>query len=397
MLLRLWNYVKGYVIIIVEGYFLEKFVNICTRRQIFLWDVKKRKNSTMSMKVSIKGFKMLRPIAKKTGCRVRIQGRRGVPFVLYRYKKRKTFIAGAVLFIFLFYFMSSFIWSIEITGNEKLEAGAIMDRVYQLGVKPGVLKYRIDPQDIASNLMFDINELSWVSVVIKGTKVKIEVAEGVERPQLVDKNTPCDIVATKDGVIKSIIVKSGLEAVKVGETVKKGQVLISGTVPVKNQEDSPRVLHAIGDVIARTWYDAKEPVETKLIEKNRTGNQKDNLSLVLFSKKIDLFHTSSPYDEYDKASIEKNLSIGEDLVLPFGIVIERYYENNIIEKEISLDEAKKIAANNAYKKAAANLPKAARVVETSVNFIENEDGLLIAEAIIECLENIGYEREIGGN
>lgn len=43
MFLRLWNYIKGYVIIFVEGYFLEKFVNICTRRQIFLWDIKKKK------------------------------------------------------------------------------------------------------------------------------------------------------------------------------------------------------------------------------------------------------------------------------------------------------------------------------------------------------------------
>jgi len=397
MLLRLWNYLKGYVIIIVEGYFLEKFVNICTRRQIFLWDIKKRKNSTMSMKVSIKGFKMLRPIAKKTGCRVKITGRRGVPFVLYRYKRRKTFIAGAVLFVFLFYFMSSFIWSVEISGNEKLDTQIIMDKVYEMGVKPGTFKYRINPHDVANSLMFEIKELSWVSVVIKGTKVKVEVAEGVEKPKLVDKDTPCDIVAAKDGVIKSIIVKSGLEAVKVGETVKKGQVLISGTVPVKNQEGNPRVLHAIGDVIARTWYDAREPVETVLLEKSRTGRRKDDLSLMLFSKKIDLFHTNSPYGEYDKVTIEKNLSIGEDFVLPFGIVIQRYYENDITEKEISLDEAKRIAANNAYKKAAANLPKTARVVETSVNFIENEDGLLFAEAVIECLENIGYEREIGGN
>ncbi|AEV68081.1 sporulation protein YqfD [Acetivibrio clariflavus] len=397
MLLRLWNYVKGYVIIFVEGYFLEKFVNICTRRQIFLWDIKKRKNSSMSMKVSIKGFKMLRPIAKKTGCRVKIIGRRGVPFVLYRYKRRKTFVAGAVLFVLLFYFMTSFVWSIEVTGNEKLETEVIMDKVYQLGVKPGVLKYRINPHDVANSLRFDIKDLSWVSVVIKGTKVKIEVAEGVEKPKLVDKNTPCDIVAAKDGVIKSIIVKAGLEAVKVGETVKKGQVLISGTVPVKNQEDNPRILHAIGDVIARTWYDAREPVETKIFEKNRTGRKKDYLSVVIFSKKIGLFHAGLPYEEYEKVNIEKNLTIGEDLVLPFGIVIERYYENNIIEKEISLDEAKKIAANNAYKKVYSNLPKDAKIVDTSVNFIENEDGRIFAEAIIECLENIGYEREIGGN
>lgn len=397
MLLRLWNYIKGYVIIFVEGYFLEKFVNICTRRQIFLWDVKKIKNSTMAMKVSIKGFRLLRPIAKKTGCRVRIMRKRGFPFVLYRYKRRKTFIAGAILFVFLFYFMSSFVWSIEVEGNEKLATETIIDRVYELGVKPGVLKYRINPHDVASSLMFDINELSWVSVVIKGTKVKIEVSEGVEKPKLVKKDSPCDIVAVRDGVVKSIFVKSGLEAVKVGETVKKDQVLISGTVPVKNQEDNPRILHAIGDVIARTWYDASVPVETKVFEKIRTGRKKDNVSLVLFSKKIDLFHKNSPFGEYDQVNIEKSLSIGEDLALPFGMVIGRYYENNIIEKEITLDEAKKTAAGNAYKKASGNVPQDAQIVEINESFIEKDDGQIIAEVIIECLENIGYEREIGGN
>lgn len=397
MLLRLWNYIRGYVIIFVEGYFLEKFVNICTRRQIFLWDIRKRKNSTMSMKVSIEGFRMLRPIAKKTGCRVRIMRKRGVPFVLNRYKKRKTFIAGAVLFVFLFYFMTSFVWTIEVTGNEKLTSQFIMDKVSEVGVRPGVLKYRINPHDVANSLMFDVNELSWVSVVIKGTVLRIEVAEGVSKPKLVQKDKPCDIVATKDGVVKSIFVKAGLEAVKVGETVKKGQVLINGTVPVKNQEDNPRILHAIGDVMARTWYDGRQTVDTRLYERVRTGQKKDNVSLVLFSKKIDIFHKNSPFGEFDKVNIEKSLCIGEDFVLPFGMVIERYYENNVMEKELSLDEAKKLAANSAYKKVSEEIPKDARIVDSSLNFIEKEDGQIIAEVVIECLENIGYEREIGGN
>lgn len=358
---------------------------------------KEEKNSAMSMKISIKGFKMLRPIAKKTGCRVRILRKRGIPFVLHRYKRRKTFIAGAVLFVFLFYFMTSFVWTVEVTGNNKLATQIILDKVSAVGVKPGVLKYRVNPHDVSNNLMLDIKELSWVSVVIKGTKVKIEVAEAISKPKLVPKDSPCDIVAIKDGVIKSIFVKAGLEGVKAGDTVEKGQVLINGTVPIKNQEDSPRVLHALGDVMARTWYDGRQKVETNVVEKIRTGETKDNISLVLFSKKIDLFHKKVPFGEYDKVNIEKSLSIGEDLVLPFGMVIERYYENNMLEKEFDLDAAKKIAADNAYKEAAEDIPENAQIVNSTVNFIEDEDGQIIAEVVIECLENIGCEREIGGN
>jgi similar to stage IV sporulation protein len=121
ILLKLWNYFRGYVIIAVEGYFLEKFINICTHRQVFLWDIKKRKDRTMTLKVSINGFKLLRPISYKTKCRVKILKRCGLPFLKKRYGKRKAFMLGALVFIALFYCLTSFIWSVEITGNKDIE------------------------------------------------------------------------------------------------------------------------------------------------------------------------------------------------------------------------------------------------------------------------------------
>jgi len=58
--------------------------------------------------------------------------------------------------------------------------------------------------------------------------------------------------------------------------------------------------------------------------------------------------------------IKKNLSIGEEFVLPFGLVIERYYENDLVEADISLEDAKENAAGIAYRKAAENIPKVPR-------------------------------------
>lgn len=396
LLMRLWNYIRGYVIILVEGYFLEKFVNICIRRQILLWDIKRQKNSRMALKISIKGFKMLRPIAKKTGCRVKVLKKRGMPFVVNRYRSRKTFLLGAGVFIVLFYIMTSFVWTVEVTGNDRIETEVIIKRLSTMGVKPGILKYRVNPNDIANTIIMDVDGLSWVNVMVKGTKLKVEVAEGVDLPPMVPLNKPCDIVAKRDGVIKSISVKAGEEAVKEGETVKKGQLLISGSVPVKNEEGSPRKVHAMGAAMARTWYESKQPVELKVVEKIRSGNKKDNISLILFWNQIDLFHGKVSYRDFEKVEMKKSLSIGEDLVLPFGIVTRRYYENNVIEADISLDEAKKNAANIAYKEAAKDIPEGAKIVNKSLNFIEKENGEIIADVIIECLEDIGVTKEIGG-
>lgn len=394
LLLRLWNYIRGYVIIVVEGYFLEKFVNICTRRQILLLDIERNRNSKMTLKVSIKGFRMLKPVAKKTGCRVKIVKKHGLPFLINRYKSRKTFLLGAALFIVLFYIMTSFVWTIELTGNKEIESQVIIERLASLGVRPGVFKYRLNPEKIADRMIMDVDGLSYVSIVVRGTKVKVEVAEGVDVPPMVPLSEPCDIVAGKDGVIKSIIVKTGQAVVKEGDTVKKGQLLVSGNVPIKNMENNPRRVHAIGKIMARTWYESTQPVELRVVEKIRTGRKKDNISLVLFSKKIGLFRKKIEYSDYDRVETEKILSIGDNLVLPFGAVIETYYENETTEAEVSLEEAKENAARVALQKALENIPEGVQIIDRRIEFIEGENGEIFADVIIECLEDIGVKNEI---
>lgn len=396
LLLKLWNYVRGYVIILVEGYFLEKFVNICIRRQILLWDIKNRKNSSMTLCVSIKGFRMLRQVSRKTGCKVKILKKKGLPFMLHRYRGRKTFFFGAAVFVVLFYLMTSFVWTVEITGNQTVDTELILQKLEEMGVKPGAFKYGINPERISNNIIMDISKLSWVSVVIKGTKVRVEVAEAYDSPPLVPKDVPCNIVAKRDGVIKSIFVKAGIEAVKTGDTVKKGQLLISGTVPVKNQEGNPRIVHAIGTVNARTWYENRQPVETKIAEKVRTGNSKDCVSILLFDKRVGLFGKKVIFDEYDRVEIKKLLSIGKDLAFPFGVIIDRYYEKETIYAEYSLEDAKTNAAEKAYKEIMDQLPDEATVINREVSFKEAEDGSITAVVIIECIEDIGMTVEIGG-
>ncbi|MCX7842632.1 MAG: sporulation protein YqfD [Clostridia bacterium] len=396
LLLRLWNYIRGYVIILVEGFFLEKFINICIHRQIFLWDIKKLKNSTMRLKVSIPGFKLLRPVAKKTLCRVRIVRKKGLPFIMNRYKKRKAFVAGAFFFIALLYTLTSFVWTVEISGNKSLETEFILDKLASMGIKPGILKFGIDTESAASSLMLDIKELAWVGISVKGTKVRVEVAERKQPPEIVAKHIPCDIVALRDGIIKSIVVKAGQEKVKVGESVTKGQLLVSGAVETKNDQINTRLVHAIASIKARTWYEVRRRVESKAVMKERTGEKKDFYSLMLFTKRFDFFHGEAPYENFEKIEIKKRLSLGGDIELPFELITDRYYEVRLVEKELEIEEAKQSAMEEAYGEAVAAIPENAQIVSTGRNFIEDGQGGIDASVIIECIEEIGVAKEIGG-
>jgi len=396
LILRLWNYIRGYVIILVEGFFPEKFINICTHRQILLWDIRRRGGYGMILKMSIKGFRLLRPVARKTRCRVRILGKKGLPFIMHRYRRRKAFLTGAVLFILLFYFLTSFIWAVEIKGNKTLDTAYLEDKLALCGVKPGVLKFGINTDRVAGNMMLEVEELAWIGVAVRGTKVKVEVAERKKPPELVPLDKPCNIIARRDGVLRLVVAKAGQEMAKAGDTVLKGQVIISGMVKSQSDEKKIRMVHASGIIKARTWYEGNCPVETRITRNLRTGRVANRYSLLVFNRRIPLFPSKVDFEEYETVEIRKNLSLGEDLMLPFGLETERYYENEAVANEIDMDEAKRRAAESAWEDATEGLDPGAQIIKADRKFLQKENGALEANVIIECLEDIGEEMEIGG-
>ncbi len=397
LILRLWNYIIGYVIINVEGYFLEKFINICTHRSLRLWNVKWQKNSSVVMRLSVADFRKLRPVAKKTQCRVHILKKKGLPFLLQRYRSRKAFVIGAGICIIAFFLISSFIWDISVTGNSDVSTEAIMEKLQENGVMPGTLKYSVNTDELAESMMLQINELARISVVLRGTRIYIDVTERVKPPDIINKDTPCDIVAARDGVIYSIVAKEGMETVKIGDTVVKGQKLITGVVVNEKKPEAPLLLvHSMGAVRARTWYEASSNVEQNIVEARRTGMQKDLYSVVLFTKKFKLFHSKIPYNNSDHLEIRKKLALGANFVLPFELLIDQYYEYELQQKTIDIDTARGIAADKALELAQRQMPQNAEIVKK--NFVEEEDGSGVrsVKAIIECVEDIGVTQEIGG-
>ena len=85
----LLNLLLGYVRIEVEGYYVERFINICTNRKILIWNLKREKGVKLFLNIGIGDFKRLSNIAKKTKCKIKILKKRGIPFVI---KKEKSLL-----------------------------------------------------------------------------------------------------------------------------------------------------------------------------------------------------------------------------------------------------------------------------------------------------------------
>lgn len=396
LLLRLWNYLRGYVIILVEGYFIEKFINICTRRQILLWDVRVQQDQMVSMKLSINGFKLLRPVVRKTKCKVSLLKKVGLPFVFNRYRRRKAFFAGAVLFIISIYVMTSFIWSVDITGNKELQTTQLEQSLAKHGIRTGVLKYTVNADNAVAGMLLELRDISWISINVSGTRVKVELRERVKAPEIVPKDEPCDIIAIKDGMIKQVIATQGVEAAGEGDIVKKGQVLISGKIPLKEDEKKFKLVHAMGTVPARTWYEEAAPVRLTEVERLKTGKVVNHYTLNLFSWKLELLHRKPPFENYEAVQVKKKLSIGENLVFPIEWVTNSFYEEKLVNAYISEEAAKDAAAGKAYAKIMERIPDSAEIVKKDLKFVKDDTGMF-AKVMIECTEDIGTSKQIGGN
>ena len=110
----LFGYILGYVTITIEGYYIERFINICKNRKIAIWNLKRNGEISLTFRSGVKDFKGICNIAKKVKCKVKIKNKRGLPFLLHKYKKRKIFVILLILIVVLIVLSSNFVWNVDI-------------------------------------------------------------------------------------------------------------------------------------------------------------------------------------------------------------------------------------------------------------------------------------------
>jgi similar to stage IV sporulation protein len=388
---KLWNFFRGYVVIKIEGLRLEKFINYAISRGIYLWDIVRIDYTTLEAKVGLEGYKELRHIVKRAGCKVRIREKIGYPFFMHKIRARKMFTIGFIVSICIILCTTSFIWNIEITGNNKILREDIEKYLTDLGLYEGVFKYKLDIDDIENNMMIQMKNLAWVGIQIQGTKAIVEIVENVDPPQKIPKNMPCDIVARKKGVIEKLIAKNGDAIVMKGDIVEKGETLITGIITREGLDS--RYVHAFGEVFARTYYEENDEISLKKIRKIKTGNKFVRRIIKIGNNQIILSLGEIPYNNVIIEKKNKSLSNWRKIKIPVEIIIEEYYEA-IDQKEI-LDKntAKKALREKMTVNLVKKMPENIKVLNQDIKFIEEKDNIK-AKLTMEALEQIGTQQKI---
>ena len=401
--------VSNQVRCLVTGEETLRFVNLCRNNGIELRHLVRRENA-IQMEIDAENFKKLRPLVRKTHVKIHILNRHGPAFFFYRHKRRWWFLLGMMVFAGMIYILSLFVWQIDIDGNRKYTDALILQALAKMDVKTGCRKSEIDLPKIEEELRIMYNEITWVSASIAGTKLQIELREGdlkisgssgggqtgnvkrVENRENTPKtqngesetDLPANLVADEDAIITNLVVRRGTVAVRYGDEVKKGDVLIEGKVYIYNEDETLKkvdYLTAEGDVFGKYQELYEKHYQRKHEVRSYTGKNYRELGVAIVGKSFCL----PVWENILKKQLEENtlsevwswkkqFRLTPTFYLPFALEYTEYVPYENVVEEYTDEVIKKMAEEELQKYLNELEKKGVQIISNSVTISLDADG-----------------------
>ena len=401
--------VSNQVRCLVTGEETLRFVNLCRNNGIELRHLVRRENA-IQMEIDAENFKKLRPLVRKTHVKIHILNRHGPAFFFYRHKRRWWFLLGMMVFAGMIYILSLFVWQIDIDGNRKYTDALILQALAKMDVKTGCRKSEIDLPKIEEELRMMYNEITWVSASIAGTKLQIELREGdlkisgssgggqtgnVKRVENRENNPktqngesetdlPANLVADEDAIITNLVVRRGTVAVRYGDEVKKGDVLIEGKVYIYNEDETLKkvdYLTAEGDVFGKYQELYEKHYQRKHEVRSYTGKNYRELGVAIVGKSFCL----PVWENILKKQLEENtlsevwswkkqFRLTPTFYLPFALEYTEYAPYKNVVEEYTDEVIKKMAEEELQKYLNELEKKGVQIISNSVTISLDADG-----------------------
>lgn len=311
------KFFRGFLWVHLFGFSPERFMNLCNYNGIKIWNVEPY-NDGYCFYIYKSDLYKVKNFQKKTGTKVVIRKKLGLPFLLQKYKKRQIFILGLLFSFIILYISTRNVWNFQIYGNRTLTKDQYLQFLSENQIHYGTSKKNIDIDSLNKKIRKQCEYITWASFQLKGTTLCLYVKEEYKEANIyTTENEYGNICAAHDGTIINIITRNGTPMYKIGDTVEKGCVLISGDIPYLNDDESlkrNKCVKADGDVILNYPLTYTDCQPYYVSEKVYTGRTKSMMYLVINDQTIRL-NNKLPYKQYDL--YEENFSF----LLPFYSVI----------------------------------------------------------------------------
>lgn len=377
----------GYVTFTASGGFSERFLNLCQKNKIILWDIKS-KRGVIYANTTAKNYKKIRGSARRSSMKVRIYKKHGMPFIAHRHRNRVGFLVGFVMFLAIISILSTRLWTIDVKGNKNVSDKQILQVFNKFGVEVGAKISDIDVKKVQDLALTELEDLSWLAINMNGSTATIEVKESIKKPKLA-KKTPCNIVASYGGQIIKMEVYQGTRQQELGNAVAKGDLLISGVV--EHIDKTSDLKHANGLIVANTERDISS-TQSKEIKNKMIVKEKTRYRILFFGLDIPLLWLSQEDSKNSSYFCHKHMLKSGKTILPVGFVKEGYkiYE----DRKITLrDNNCQLLSFEKYRKLQEKNIGDSKILTEDIN-IKNTDNTCEIIGKYKCEENICSEQEI---
>lgn len=327
MLEQLLRSAGGEVRVRVTGASLERFLNLCMRENIRPRGLARQDWNCLECTFSLEDLRRLRRKMGRTGCRVHIIRRSGLPFLLRALRRRAVFSAGFLLLAGVLWLLQTRLWIIELKTPPGVSSAELARALEEEGVFIGMRLDDFDDQAVQRSLMLKLDSISYVTFNRTGNHMIVQAHKKEERAPGRDDGGITSVVARRPGQIVRVTPKSGWPAVQPGDVVATGEKLIDALVPPSRDVEGlgPRLTWSDGEVIARTWYRGTRLRPLEAVHKRYTGKTTVQYALIWGKHRINLYLGSGICGPgCDKIIEVSHYTVRDGLTLPFGVVRQTY-------------------------------------------------------------------------
>ena len=386
---KIWEICAHRCVIHISGWEVERFLNICKHNGVSFSNIIADKTGIFAT-VAYKQWKHICQLQEKCQVQCSIVIETGMAPILKKYKKRVVFFICILLFGMAVFYSSLFVLHIEVEGTTVYTEEEIAEYVSQNLVPIGTKRKEISIAQLEKDLRMQYDQVAWITCEVDGTRLVVRIVETVSKEDIKSYDTPCNIVAVRDGVVLDLLAKSGQKVVSPGDEVKKGDILITGVVNVYNEYEElieTNYVAADGLVYGQTEYSYEQTFPMDYTEKKQGKKKKMGIAL-RFGTNVKTIYEPKNTEGLEQVGTTHTMHIGNAYYLPVSIVLTKYYQPEYKTKTYTDDEAKEKQKRMLQKYMDDLKKKGVEILENNVT-IDIKNGNCTASGTLVVREIIG--------
>lgn len=303
-------------------------------------------------------------------------------------KISKHLIIITIVAFIIFLITTHVIFNVEVIHSNKDLRNLLLTELEKSGVKKYSFKKSYNEiNKIKEEILNKYpDKIEWLEIEESGTKYTVRVEERT----IVKKeknNTPRNIIAKKDGVLKKVIAEKGDIVKDMNDYVKKGDLIVNGEL-IFNEKVKGKV-KAEGKAFAEVWYVTKTEYPIFTQSATETGKTKNVYAIKFLNHTFEL-----TLNKFKTKKVEEKEIIKHNLI-PIKLVKQKQSETKVTDEILTVEEAISKAKQKAEYNIKKNLSKEEYIIRSKYLKSTVKESIVEVEMFFAVYENITDYAEIG--